>query len=1051
MFYVPSFSIRDMAIEDHNEEMNELAGKIARSNCVLFAGAGLSIDSGGPSWDELTEKAKSEFDYESPLDDNFQIFSDLKREIGGSELHEFVHEELSGISLNDEVEPIASLPWFAAFTTNYDTALEDSLSKYHKSVRTVLEGREFVLSSSPSDLLCVKLMGSVEKNFGDSGSMVLTSGEKSTAQDKRSRIFRELGNHAANLSFLFIGYSFRDRVFTDILEQIVNETGETSRTHYALFPKPLDEQREYYLERLGVVPIIADLEDFTEELVEKVSQRDTSDHRMKHIPFGNEMVKLSLDDIGDFIESYDPILSDELQKEVDAQDFFKGNVTSLRPFAENWNFTRSQESEIISTLRSEGPDVISLSGSPGSGRTFLIYSIVQQLIMDERGIGIRIPSHTINPVPSHRELNQFLEFIEDRCDELGIQGPQFCVFFSTSGLETQELMNFNRLKARSDFPLYLLIESSQGYSFPSAMETGEECENINIQDEIPREIRSDFKRYVIDTVREHRLPEISEGEVQKFLREDPEFLPIMYQAIDPARRSIQDIIEQEYDELTEDAKQIVSLCSLATSLDLEMPVAVCKRIMSHQSGEFYGFPDVLEIAENDADEFVMVSRDARTNQLLSIYHPLVAEYICERIGEKKMGEYLLALAESVDLRSGIEGEFTGNLMIHKGVNRDVNEFLPFTKDDLKKAMEVLTNRQPARPLLHHLARLKQDMQMDSSKVISLMGDALAEPPEDYALTERKENVLTTLARIKWETNKNTIKDVDRHHEDVTEIFAYLEEARESVPNLHTYDLQANILMSMAEERDEREANQLLTEAITLIERALEMDGEAEDINRLQSTRVEIYNQIDREQAESLAADLVEEDNDGSGYYTLARLELYENNDSEAALQRLTRAMAADKYPPEAIAFRIKLLMQQEDPFYDFIIELVKELDQRDDFEDSWESAYHKGVAYLIGGNYRKSYKNFEISHSNAPWNLHDTVDLFWKENGERKTFTGKIGTPLTDTEGWIYAHNLNGWDDDIYFDPSIEQDSSELRSGRNVEFKLGFTPRAPKARDIEII
>ncbi|GGN96400.1 SIR2 family protein [Haloarcula pellucida] len=1040
-----------MAIEDYDQELNELAGRIASSNCALFAGAGLSINAGGPSWDELTEKAKSEFDYNSPLDENFQIFSDLKREVGGTELHQFVQRELSGIELGEDVEPLASLPWFSTFTTNFDTALEDALSKYHRSVRTVHEGREFILSGDPSDLYCVKLMGSIEKNYGDSGSMVLTSGEKSTAQDKRSHIFRELGNHAANLSFLFVGYSFRDRIFTEILEKIINEAGELERTYYALFRSPLDEEQEYYLNSLNVVPIIADIEDFTEELVKRVSQRDTSDHRMKNIPFGSQMLELSLDDIGDFVESYDPILLDELQREGDAQNFFKGEITTFRPFTEDWHFTRSEESEIISKLRNQEPDIVSVSGSPGSGRTFLINSTIEALIRDEGGIAIRIPSHKIDPIPSHGELDQFLEFITDRCEELGIPAPEFCVFFSTSGLETNQLMNFNRLKSRSDFHLQLLMESPQGYSFPSDMEEEKKCDNIEIQDEIPRPIRQEFKTYVVDTVRKHRLPAISEQEVQSILNDDPEFLPVMYRAIDPARRSIQDIIEQEYEGLTDEAKRIVKFSALATSVDLEMPIAVCRRAMTHQSGEFYSFPEIINIAENEANEFIKISRDARTNQLLAIYHPIVAKHICKKIGEKEMGEYLLDIAESVDLQSGIEGEFVGRLMISKGVNREATEFLPITKDYLKESMDIVTSRQPARPLLHHKAILMQEMGEDSSKVISTMEEAIAEPPEEYVLTERKENVLTSLARIKWKINRDELENADRYSEDIMEIFAYLEDARRSVLNLHTYDLQSNILMSMAEGREEKERNSLLNEAINLIERAMEMDGEAEDIRTLEQTRVELYDRIEREQAEELAEKLVEQDNDGSGYYTLARLDLYENSDPAAALRQLTRAMSAEEYPPEAIAFRIKLLMQQDDPFYDLVAELAKDLDLRDDFEDSWESAYHKAIAYLIDGNYQKAYSHFETSHSSAPWNLHDTVDVFWKDDGQKKTFTGKIGNPLTDTEGWIYSHGLEGWDDDIYFDPSLEDSAGGIRSGRNVEFTLGFTPRGPKARDIQII
>jgi tetratricopeptide (TPR) repeat protein/Cdc6-like AAA superfamily ATPase len=1040
-----------MGIEDHEEEINELAGKIASGKCALFTGAGLSINSGAPSWDELVEMAESEFNHESPLDDNFEILSDIRRDVGREDLHKFVREQLTDVKLSDEAKPIASLPWFTAFTTNFDTSLEEALAEYHSNVRTVLEGREFALSGSPSDLLCVKLMGSVEKSVGEKGSMVLTTGEKETAHNERTTIFRKLGNHAANLSFLFIGYSFEDRVFTNILNQVMTEIGELDHTFYAYFPNELDDDQRYKLDRLGVIPIVGELEEFVNKLVEKVAQRDTSDHRIKSIPFGNENVRLSLDDVGDFIESYDPVLNDEFNREIDPQEFFKGNSTSFKPFIEDWNFNRKQEERLIDLFLAEGVSLVSVSGSPGSGRTFLIKSVVQQLINKERGFGIQIPSHTIDSIPNRREFNRFLESIEQRCDKVGIDGPKFCVFFSTSTLEPSELVDFARLKNNVDFELYLLTETPINYTFPDELTATEECESVDIQDEIPRSEQEAFKQYVIETVREHRLPEIDEREIEEYLREDPSFLPVMYKAIDPARRSIQDIIREEYDRLSDDGKRVVRLVSLASSVDLALPLAVCRRIMNHQLNKFYSFPDVIDIVEQEADEFVIMSRDARTNQLFLIYHSLVAEYICKEVGEKKMGQNLKHLAESVELTSGIEAEFTDNLLIHEGRKRDYDEFLPYSRGDLLEAMDILTDRQPARPILHHQALLMQDMNKDSSKVISILEEALAEPPEDYAITERKHNILTSVARLKWEVNKNNLKDADRHSDGISEIFAYLDEARDTSHNLHPDDLQANILMQMAEGRDDREANELLTEAITIVERAVEATNDFEDIQRLQGTKTELYDQIDREQAERLAEDLVEEHNDGSGYYTLARLDLYQSSNPEGALQHLMHAMAAEKYPPEAIAFRIKLLLQQDNPAYELIIDLAKDLDKRPDFEDSWESAYHKAIAFIIDGNYNKAHDHFEYSHDHAPRNRLDTVDIFWKDSGQRKEFTGRIGTPLVENEGWIYSHGLDGWDDDIYFDPSLEEDSDKFKSGRNVKYHIGFTPRAPKARNVEII
>jgi len=43
--------------------LNDLAAEIAHDECVLFAGAGLSMQGGGLSWKELPHRTADEFDY----------------------------------------------------------------------------------------------------------------------------------------------------------------------------------------------------------------------------------------------------------------------------------------------------------------------------------------------------------------------------------------------------------------------------------------------------------------------------------------------------------------------------------------------------------------------------------------------------------------------------------------------------------------------------------------------------------------------------------------------------------------------------------------------------------------------------------------------------------------------------------------------------------------------------------------------------------------------------------------------------------------------------
>jgi len=321
-----------------NEDiLNDLAAEIANNECVLFAGAGLSMQGGGPSWKELLRRTADEFDYDNPMIDvldaeaggqkfdYFDIFSDIVRENDKQEVHDFVARQLEDISLEEPVAELAEMPWYATFTTNYDTALERELrNRSRRNVQKVLTESDYPMSGLPANLLHVQLMGSVEKDPGNRGSMVLTGDEKRSALDSRSALFQRLETHAANLSFLFVGYSFEDDIFTDVLRGITANLGTPENTYYALFRSSLDQSDRAFLESQNVVPIIGDLAEFSERLVPKVRARDEGDARVKSVPVGNELLEIQQNEVGDFISSNNPVLNERFNKDLGSARLSRG-------------------------------------------------------------------------------------------------------------------------------------------------------------------------------------------------------------------------------------------------------------------------------------------------------------------------------------------------------------------------------------------------------------------------------------------------------------------------------------------------------------------------------------------------------------------------------------------------------------------------------------------------------------------------------------------------------------------------------------------------------
>src|SRR5687767_3500810 len=107
-----------------------LAAALAQRRCALFTGAGTTSTSGGAPWSELADELKTKFGYSSPLKDPFEIMGDLGRRVGQAAVYGAVQARLKDAKLLAPRNELSKMPWFVTFTTNFDTALEESLRQH---------------------------------------------------------------------------------------------------------------------------------------------------------------------------------------------------------------------------------------------------------------------------------------------------------------------------------------------------------------------------------------------------------------------------------------------------------------------------------------------------------------------------------------------------------------------------------------------------------------------------------------------------------------------------------------------------------------------------------------------------------------------------------------------------------------------------------------------------------------------------------------------------------------------------------------------------------
>jgi hypothetical protein len=1041
-----------------NDIPSDLSDKIANGLCVLFIGAGATCDSGGKLWKGLVSELKKRFKYSSPLKDLFEIMGDMCSKFGEAAVYDAIKDILKNARPSDSLLQIAALPWHSTFTTNYDSALETALSnKQNRQIRIVLTGNEFELSGISSTLICVKLMGSMDVPYGDEGAMIVSPGDLGFAKENRQRVFDGLAAHAANLSFLFMGYSFNDKLFIDILEKLDKVIGPPRVPHYALFPEDLPADKKYLLEsRFKINPIIKDIDIFAEEISKMVSLRNPKDFTNKALLISTKHIPIRTTDISGFLSRYDLVLSERVLKEyVNITSFLKGETKSLNPFNLGWHYRRDEIDEIIGRIKGEQGDnikIVAVKGNSGSGRTFTICGSVCELITKHGFIAIQISKNSARMLPGIDEMNNLIKAVKKASDDAKIKCPTQIVFWSEFPLADSEIAQFLTLANAVDndetYQVKLICEALD----TATSRYGHRISYVDVDIDITSKIKISLTDYIMRTIDVHQLQKSTRSEITKIIEEEKRFLPIIYRTLDPSRRSINNIIAEEFKKIDDvGAKQCLALCCLATFLGIKIPLIVLKNALARLKKADLSYKDVFTLIDK-ASVFIREFVDSWDNIYFEITHLVVAKQLLGMLGVTEADKMLLILAESSDISSPTEAYFIRNVFIDEGIRRYLShDEIPFSFDGLDTAFKKIIERQPARPLLHHLARLYEGANINDERIVPLLERALDEPSEKYEINEKRGNVQTTLANVLWKQNRDVYAYLPKTDLRIKDIIVLLRSARlEDPESVHTYFVELRILRDLVRAADNAETKlELVHEGIDIARSALDLPNLSdENIQNFNGGIVRLLAEIDEKKAEQYAAQLSRAKN-GAGYYTLALYEYHKNQDIGKTHNFLDKALECETYPGSSLAFKIELLFRERIPDYTQILKYVDRLSLKLDYSDSWKSAYHKAVCYIINGFGLKAVKNFQIADRLAPRYLEKRVQLFWmdKTSEKRKVFSGKISLGMTEREGRIYNHNIRGFDQNVFFNPAKQLPGS-LTTGLMVDFELGFSPRGPIAFDV---
>ena len=244
------------------------AHELQSDSAAIFAGAGMSKAAGYVDWRELLADIAQELGLDIKLEhDLIGVAQYHVNHRGGNSdgLAKKILQEFSEQAEASEVhDVIARLPVGTYWTTNYDTLIEDALSKAFRIADVKHKIEQLTTTKPKRDAVVYKMHGDVS----DPSSAVLYKAQYERYHVERAPFVTALLGDLVSKTFLFIGFSFSDPNLDYILSRL-HIYGNSKRTHYCIMkavvaedPKDqaLEERRQELrindLKRFGIQALL---------------------------------------------------------------------------------------------------------------------------------------------------------------------------------------------------------------------------------------------------------------------------------------------------------------------------------------------------------------------------------------------------------------------------------------------------------------------------------------------------------------------------------------------------------------------------------------------------------------------------------------------------------------------------------------------------------------------------------------------------------------------------------------------------------------------------
>ena len=232
----------------------ELYNYIISGNCVLFVGAGASIEAGAPSAQEMARELSEKYlqgkHQEEPLS-KIASYIDTKPGLGRRLVIDYLINRLSPLKPSKAHFLLPKFKWPAIYTTNYDTLIEQAYERVGVKHKSIMSSCDLTIDMTDyySYVLLYKPHGCISRPTIKEIPIIITEDDYYSVAENRKAIYRQLELHKYKSVFLFIGYSFSDFNLSKIWFDDLKELGRFSQWAYALWPNCSEVQKDTWRTR----------------------------------------------------------------------------------------------------------------------------------------------------------------------------------------------------------------------------------------------------------------------------------------------------------------------------------------------------------------------------------------------------------------------------------------------------------------------------------------------------------------------------------------------------------------------------------------------------------------------------------------------------------------------------------------------------------------------------------------------------------------------------------------------------------------------------------